>query len=145
MTHGELTDKAARWLKRHRENITVPNCPIIAKDLVSLNGTGEVPDVLGFNYSRSVMIEVKVSRADFLRDKKKQFRNGNDTGELKFYCCPAGLIKPDEVPEKWGLLYADEALRIRIEKKAERQQCNHYTERAILCSIIRRQKDGNRH
>lgn len=35
--HNELLEKAAKWLKKHSNNALVPNCPIIAKDLTTLN------------------------------------------------------------------------------------------------------------
>ena len=140
--HDEIKYKAANWLKRHKSNIRVPNCPTIVADLVSLNTTGEVPDVIGWNSYLSVLIEVKVSRNDFLKDNKKRFRQFGEfgMGDLRFYCCPKGMIKPEELPEKWGLLYYNEKKRIEFIKPAEKQDANLVSERGILLSVIRRLK-----
>lgn len=142
ITHKELVNKTGKWLKRHDQNIRVPNCSLIAEDLVSLNITGEVPDVIGWNGWTSILIEVKVSRGDFLRDKKKLFRiiPENGMGEFRYYCCPDDLIKENELPDNWGLLYVNEKKKINIIKVAEKQESNLVTERSMLLSIIRRMK-----
>ncbi len=136
--HDNLCLKALKWLKRHERNIKVPNCSIIAVDMVTVEN--ETPDVIGWNSAYSVMIEVKVSRSDFLQDSKKPFRNNSEkgVGELRFYCCPDGLIKENEIPGNWGLLYLMENNKIEIVKKAVRQTSNLIAERNMLLSIIRR-------
>lgn len=56
------------------------------------------PDYIGY--------EIKVSRADFLSDKKWK---GYLRYCTKFYfVCPKGLIEADELPEQIGLIYANE-------------------------------------
>ena len=68
----------------------------------------ELPDVIGFGASdRSIVIECKVSRGDFLKDKYKQFRMVPEMGmgSERYYCCPKDLIKPEELPDNWGLIY----------------------------------------
>ena len=66
--------------------------------------------------------EIKVSRADFKNDSKKKRRywsgsevtkyselhNGNRVNNFS-YIVPEGLIKPEEVPEFAGLIYAKES------------------------------------
>jgi hypothetical protein len=57
----------------------------------------------------SIVLEAKVSRADFLADAKKPHRQpGKGLGRWRYYLCPEGLISPDELPLGWGLLYASE-------------------------------------
>ena len=48
-----------------------------------------------------------MSHNDFKRDeKKKQKLNPQfDLGAMKYYCCPNGIIKPEELPQDIGLLY----------------------------------------
>ena len=140
MTHAELTQSAGNWLKKHTNNAVIPNCPLVVTELNAMGTNGEIPDVLGFNYCNSVMIEVKVSRSDFLADKKKKHRRYG-TGEFKYYCCPSGLISADELPDNWGLLYADrvkERIVIQTNQLALRSEANLEAERSILLSIIRR-------
>ncbi len=138
--HRELTQLAVKWLKRHTANVTVPNCPYIAGEVVTTTITGETPDVIGWCYWTSVLIEVKVGRGDFLADAKKSFRkiSKDGMGEFRYYCCPAGLIKETELPNKWGLLYLNEKNKIDIIKVAERQEANLICERTILLSMLRR-------
>lgn len=62
-------------------------------------------DALLFNSSASFMVETKVTRSDFLADAKKPHRNSDGVGMYRYYACPEGLIKPEELPEKWGLIY----------------------------------------
>lgn len=71
--------------------------------------SGERCDALLFNSMSSFLIETKVSRADFLADKKKSFRAKPEdgVGEYRYYACPIGLISIEELPEKWGLIYVD--------------------------------------
>ena len=143
MTHKELTEKAAKWLKKHTQNIRVANCPLVVTDFVAMNGTGETPDVLGWNYCYSVLIEVKMSRSDFHRDKRKRFKKEVDMGmgQFRYYCCPTGLLKPEEMPDGWGLLYAHQkpkTIRIEIVKVADKLPANLDAERSMLLSIIRR-------
>jgi len=142
ITHSELISKASKWLKRHTENSFIPNCSFILTEFVAITNTGETPDILGFSSCRSVMIEVKVNRSDFLNDKNKMFRNYEDfgMGQQKFYCCPEGLIKENEIPDGWGLLYWT-GKKIEIKKNGNMQECNLKAERTMLLSIIRRLKE----
>lgn len=69
-------------------------------------------DAILFNSQSSFVIETKISRQDFKADAKKAFRtNGRGVGKYRYYACPAGLIQPDELPEKWGLIYIYEGRR----------------------------------
>lgn len=135
--HRELCVLAGKWLNNNRDN-TAPTCKYVAIELV-FDGD-ELPDVFGWNYWTSVLIEVKVSRSDFLADFKKDFRINPEKGlgEHRYYCCQKGLIAPEELPEKWGLLYEDNGKIIMV-REAERQGSNIHGERAIYSSILRRE------
>lgn len=80
-------------------------------------------DVLSVSKSQLVCeFEVKISRSDFLKPKEKTkiavytSKIVNGESELRpgysvyvpnyfSYCCPPGLILPDEIPERIGLYY----------------------------------------
>ena len=138
-SHDELSLIVAKWLKKHSKNILIPNCATIALDIKTLEQ--EKPDVIGWNGCSSIMIEVKVGRGDSLQDFKKPFRKYPEkgVGQYRYYCCPDGLIKENEIPEKWGLLYLNDKNKIEIIKVAEIQKANMIAERNILISLIRRQ------
>ena len=99
MKHGHLVARAADWLRRRY------GCGIVLAEQYC--ATGEVPDVIGWKAScQSVLVECKVSRADFLADANKPFRlrPEDGLGSKRFYLAPAGMIAAGEVPEHWGLL-----------------------------------------
>lgn len=52
----------------------------------------------------TVLVECKVSRADFLADKAKPHRHAGGVGNWRYFLAPEGLIAPDELPAKWGLV-----------------------------------------
>lgn len=109
MTHKNLCDIAVRWLKKTNSN-GGPCCHIAVSEMTG-GWSGEIPDAIGFRAAGyddgAIVVEVKVSRSDFLADRNKPHRNGETIGmgKWRFYLCPEGLIKPEEVPEKWGLVY----------------------------------------
>lgn len=120
MTHKELVTAAYKWVLKSG------GMTIAFKELYSL--AREKPDVIGFNGWESAVIECKASRGDFLGDKKKNHRkHGKGMGNWRFYCCPKGMIKKEELPEKWGLIYINENGKARIEydcrKKTVKQEC----------------------
>jgi hypothetical protein len=105
MTHKELVQSAYRWVLNNAK------CGMAFRELVTSACNGECPDVIGFaGWGHSVLIECKASRSDFFADKKKSFRMYPDLGmgRYRFYCCPTGLLKTTDLPEKWGLLYVNE-------------------------------------
>jgi hypothetical protein len=99
MTHEVLVELAVRWLR------TSYRCGIILSEQACC--TREVPDVIGWKgRCRSVLIECKISRADFLADRNKPWR-ANSEGALgceRYYMAPAGLVAAAELPPGWGLL-----------------------------------------
>jgi hypothetical protein len=98
MTHSQLVSKAVRWLRRYR-------CGVVLSEQACVSG--EMPDAIGWKRAcHSVLVECKVSRADFLADRAKPFRlrpEGGVGGE-RFYLTPANLVRREELPAGWGLL-----------------------------------------
>ncbi len=140
MNHFDIVKIGVKWLKNHKENVSVPNCSIIAKELTSAVISGEKPDIIGWCSWTSVLIEIKTSKSDFLKDFKKPFRCDAEKGmgELRYFLCPIDLIKIKELPKYWGLLYIDETQQIKIIHKAEHQISNLNCERTLLISLMRR-------
>lgn len=102
MTHSELCERAAKWLRNS------VGCRIVLREVVSY--TGDIPDAIGWKQSTgwSTLVECKVSRSDFHRDKDK-YRNRypeNSLGARRYYMTPPGLLRREEAPEGWGLLEA---------------------------------------
>lgn len=116
ITHRELCLLAAKWLKKDLR------CTI---SIHEPKGIKENPDAIGWRYSwgnaaneGSVLVECKTSRADFKKDFSKAFRQNPDIGigNWRYYMCPTDLIKPEEIPDKWGLIYVNEKRKLKVVK-----------------------------
>jgi hypothetical protein len=106
MTHAQLVEKAVRWLRSYR-------CGVVLSEQACVSG--EMPDAIGWKRAcHSVLVECKVTRADFLAERDKPFRQKPEQGVgcERFYLTPLALLKPEELPSGWGLL---EYRRGRIE------------------------------
>jgi len=145
MTHKELVQVAYKWLLKNG------GVGFAFKELYST--AAEIPDVIGFDSWKSVVIEVKVSRSDFLNDKKKKHR-AKGMGNYRLFCCPTGLIKMEELPDKWGLIYVNEKgkttciknpMKCRVYDTENRKlvdthlfECDTRAERCIMYTALRR-------
>ena len=66
-----------------------------------------MPDAIGWKGKcHSVLAECKLSRADFLADREKQWRTDPEValGCERYYVAPRGLLRAEEMPDGWGLL-----------------------------------------
>ena len=98
MTHAQLVERAVHWLRSYR-------CGVVLSEQACVSG--EMPDAIGWKRAcHSVLVECKVSRADFLADREKPFRKKPESGVgcERFYLAGRGLIRPNELPDGWGLL-----------------------------------------
>lgn len=98
MTHAQLVEKAVRWLRWYR-------CGVVLSEQACVSG--EMPDAIGWKQAcHSVLVECKVTRADFLADRAKPFRQKphKGVGSERFYLTPPALVKLEELPPGWGLL-----------------------------------------
>jgi hypothetical protein len=98
MTHAQLVEQAVRWLRSYR-------CGVVLSEQACVSG--EMPDAIGWKRAcHSVLVECKVTRADFLADRAKPFRQKPEkgVGSERFYLTPFGFVKPEELPAGWGLL-----------------------------------------
>jgi hypothetical protein len=106
MTHAQLVEKAVRWLRSYR-------CGVVLSEQACVSG--EMPDAIGWKQAcHSVLVECKVTRADFLADRAKPFRQKAEkgVGSERFYLTPPALVKAEELACSWGLL---ELQRGRVE------------------------------
>lgn len=131
MKHKEAVRRMAQWLRNSRGHSVV-----FAEFVASID---EHPDVIGWKYGESTLIECKVSRADFLADKDKTFRCVEELGmgNLRYFAAPKGLLRMEDMPDGWGLLDICEH-HVRQIKPAEQKQANKAHEVMMLTSAIRR-------
>jgi len=107
MTHAQLVQRAVAWLRGYR-------CSVVLSEQAC--ASGEMPDAIGWKRTQhSVVVECKVSRADFLADRAKPFRQKPEKGLgcERFYLTTAGLLRVEELPEGWGLLECERG-RVRM-------------------------------
>lgn len=109
--HTDLVERAARWLR------STKRCGVV---LTECSNGREVADAMGWSMWQSFLVECKTSRADFLRDRHKLVRRLPELGcgNYRYYITPRGLLKIEELPEKWGLLEIRGKI-VRVLKKAE--------------------------
>lgn len=117
-THAELNDIARRWLLRP-ESGRGPGCKVAFTEVGAV-GDGERADAWGYRWGwdgGSVLVESKVSRSDFLRDRHKPHRQpmpGVGLGDYRYYICPEGLINISDLPDRWGLLWVNKRGHVKV-------------------------------
>jgi hypothetical protein len=149
MTHDELVRIASAWLRRPFRNATGEGhgaCAVVITELTAYTAYGEIPDVLGFNasQSKSILIECKVSLADFRADKKKMFRDPRfpdfGMGDQRYFIAPKGIIPESEIPEGWGFIEVDGDGSTRVKRTSKMWDKCAKAEINILISLLCRLK-----
>lgn len=137
LTHRNLCEIGANYLKNAKPYYL--RCNYVVTEFSSL--CDEHPDIYGYRGGcHTVLVEVKVSRSDFFRDKIKRHRQpGKGIGSSRYYLCPKGLITAYELPPNWGLLYCDNEGKITMEKQSEHfDERDYVDEMSVMYSVIRR-------
>src|SRR5690606_27972362 len=106
-THPELVQIAEKWVKKN-------GFAVVASELKTV--IREIPDVVGFSASASIIIECKCSKSDFRADFKKPERimEGKGIGNYRLYLAEKGVLCLDSIPEKWGLLEVNEKGKVEV-------------------------------
>ena len=128
-SHPALVKAAAAWLNK--------TCSVV---ITEMSTSGEDPDAIGWQGSMSTLVECKISKSDFHADKKKWFRREPQfgIGVRRYFLTVAGLVTPDEIPDRWGLLALADR-RITVVRKSERfVDVNSRHEVGLLLSTLRR-------
>ncbi len=108
MTHARLVEMAERWLRRAR-------CGIVLSEQGC--ASGEMPDAIGWKgKNHSIVVECKISRADFLADAAKSWRKNPEIalGCERYYAAPKAMLRADEI-EMNLLLASLRRVEVRIE------------------------------
>jgi hypothetical protein len=125
---------AVRWLRRYR-------CGVVLSEQACVSG--EMPDAIGWKKAcHSVLVESKISRADFLADRDKPFRQKPETGVgcERYYLAPRNLIGRQELPAGWGLLEVAGRQIDRVKASAKNLRSIHgfqYEMNLLLASLRR--------
>ncbi len=134
MTHANLVSQAVAWLRRYR-------CGVVLSEQACISG--EMPDAIGWKKAcHSVLVECKVTRADFLADRAKPFRQRPEigVGSERYYMVPRGLIKVEELLVGWGLLELSgrEIKLLKRSAKSLRSATGFEYEMNLLLASLRR-------
>ena len=131
MLHSTLVAMGVRWLGRQ--------CSVVLYEFAT--AADENPDVIGFAPDAgSVLIECKLTRADFLRDAAKAVRKNPRAGmgQRRYYLSPADVIQVKDLPAKWGLLWATKG-QVMVQREARGfPERNLVAEVRFLSSMLRR-------
>lgn len=131
MQHSTLVAMGVRWLSR--------KCSVVLYEFATT--ADENPDVIGWaSGAGSVLMECKLSRADFLRDAEKIVRKNPRAGmgQRRYYLCPPEMIQVKDLPPKWGLLWLTKG-QVTVKREARgHAQRNLVAEIAFLSSMLRR-------
>lgn len=119
LTHKALCALAVAWLQRPASRCG-PGCLVALAETANW-GKDEIPDAIGWRPykhvgSGSVVVEVKVSRADFLADAGKPHRVDGSTGmgAYRYYLAPEGIIRLKDLPPKWGLVEVNKRGHLKV-------------------------------
>jgi Holliday junction resolvase-like predicted endonuclease len=135
MTHAQLIRLGEQWLRSY-------GCRIVLSEQTV--DSGEVPDIIGWRSDcHSVVVECKVSRADFLADRNKRARLKPEKamGCERLYLTSEGLVDANELPSGWGLLECGKRhieLATKPTVRNFRRQPGFIAEMKLLLASLRR-------
>jgi hypothetical protein len=131
MQHSTLVAMGVRWLSR--------KCSVVLYEFATQ--ADENPDVIGWAPGAgSILIECKLSRSDFLKDAAKAARKNPRAGmgHRRYYLCPLDLLQVNDLPPKWGLLWASKNQVIVKREARGNPERNLLAEVHFLSSMLRR-------
>lgn len=136
ITHNDLVKRAKKWLKTAHG--TKFACGVVLTEFTCT--LPEIPDVIGFNRDRSILIECKVSRADFKADKHKtHWHYTRGIGNYRYFLTLPHVACAEDIDNGWGLLYATDRKIIEVKESEYFSDDSIKAEEwSILYSIVRR-------
>ncbi|WP_332696181.1 hypothetical protein [Halalkalibacter lacteus] len=115
--HKHLKTQSLYWLKDKMTDLCANEVKLFIKR------KRFKADALGINLKRreARIIEVKATRADFLRDEVLHSEYGyHHIADYAYLMTPVGLLEKEEIPKSYGLLEIDEYDTITVRKKPVR-------------------------
>lgn len=144
ITHGQLVQRADRWLRNTRK------CALVMVE-VQTWATNEFPDAIGWTHDGySILVECKTSRGDFHADKRKTCKRAvrigtrsETMGRERWYMTPPGLLTAADLPPGYGLLELHgRTLRKVVRASVEERPGRHEAEAPLLIAASRREAWG---
>lgn len=144
ITHNDLIILGSKLLKNKF------HCRIILKEPRAYTVYYETPDIIGWVFNKSILIECKTTKADFKAEQTKCFRRNNllSLGHWRFYLTPIGLLSLEQIPKDWGL-YETDGKRVFFKGGAKYSnsiagpfKSNRDSEVALLLSTLVKRRAG---
>lgn len=120
MTHSDMCKLAVAWLKRPYSR-GGHGCKVAIDECIT-GWSGEIPDAIGYCSTGqplrdgTVLVECKVSRADFLADRSKPHRQSGGVGNWRYFMAPEGIIATEELPDRWGLVEVNARGHLKVRR-----------------------------
>lgn len=126
MTEAEITRTLARWLDWQKYPWQIPNVFIYnwECDYWIMSRDGE-----------SKEFEIKISRSDYFKDLKKAKHLAATGANYFYYVVPKDLIRPDEVQNKYGLIYVADGT-MELVKRPSRLNRNKFHNWQLIANKI---------
>lgn len=103
MTETDIIKRLSHWIDDRKHPFQLSNVFIYAweSDYWTMTAHGETREY-----------EIKISRSDYFNDAKKAKHTGDGGANYFYYVCPSGLIAPNEVDQKYGLIYVGQYVQV---------------------------------
>ena len=128
--HRQLCEIGAKFLKRsaskngHGCHFAIiepsvygenPDVFGVRHGTISKHKIGDTVHVYGYDVG-TVVLEAKTSRPDFLRDRAKSHKATDEMGlgRWRYYICPENLIKVEDLPPKYGLIWVTKGGQVKV-------------------------------
>ncbi len=87
----------------------------------------------------TVAAEVKVTRGDFIRELNNPSKreSAENYARETYFAAPKGLIKPEELPERWGLIEVGEKGNARTTVRAAQREEPHLN-LSFIAAVVKR-------
>ena len=128
-THERLVERAGRWLRNTRR------CKVVLAGARPWS-VSEYPDAIGWMPDGvSIVVECKMSQADFTADGRKFWRKlSTGMGMYRYYLAPPDVLH--QVPRQAGWLEAKGRIVV-VRQEAEPRQCRDWAaEMAMLLAQV---------
>ena len=126
LTEESIIVELSVWLDNRKFTYKIPRAFIYGweSDFWAMTSEGETRE-----------FEIKISRSDYLIDKKKEKHSDTTQGANYFYyVCPKGLISKEEIDSKYGLLTIRQDGYLEVAKKPQRLNDFKFTNWKMLAN-----------
>lgn len=126
LTEMDIIKALSLWIDDRKYPYQIPNAFIYMWecDYWTMTDGGETRE-----------FEIKISRADYFNDAKKDKHKATDGANYFYYVCPKDLIKKEEVDKRYGLIYVwENGNFIQIVKNPRRLHDNGFDRWKMLAN-----------